>query len=86
MPTQDQAVLDELGIKVEDTLQVKVQVLYRGNEVDAVDMSTLAVQPPEIQEIVLAAITEQFGKILANIEEKWPAALAAEQAEAVQPR
>lgn len=76
----DQELLDELGIKTEDTLQVKVQVLFRGNEVDAVDMTTLAVQTPEIQEVVIAAITDQFAKVIANIAEKWPAALAEEVA------
>lgn len=80
----DQELLDDLGIKVEDTLQIKVQVLYRGNEVDTVDMTTLAQQTPEIQEVVLAAITEQFAKVLANIEQKWPSALASEAAEAAQ--
>lgn len=79
----DQQLLDDLGITVEDTMQIKVQVLFRGNEVDAVDMTTLAQQPPEVQEIVIAAITDQFAKVIANIGEKWPAALASEAAEAV---
>ena len=78
----DQELLDELGIKVEDTLQVKVQVLYRGDEVDSVDMTALVQQTPELREIVLAAITNEFAKVLANISEKWPAALASEAEEA----
>lgn len=71
LSAETKELLDSLGVTEEDTLQVKVQVVYKGHEVDAVDMTALAEATEETRNAALLAMADQFAKVLTNIEQQW---------------